>query len=156
MVAPELMSEVLPSLRAGWERGGRSPESFDIAPTVTVRVDDDLDAARDAMRHYIGLYVGGMGSRSKNFYNALATSYGFGDAAREIQDLYLEGKKDEALAAIPAELIDAVSLAGPADRIRDRLNAFRDAGVGTLVLSPMAVTVEERISQLRQLADLAS
>jgi alkanesulfonate monooxygenase SsuD/methylene tetrahydromethanopterin reductase-like flavin-dependent oxidoreductase (luciferase family) len=129
---------------------------FDIAPSVSVRIDDDVDAARDTMRGYIGLYVGGMGSRDKNFYNALATSYGFGDAAREIQDLFLEGKKEEAMAAIPPELIDAVALAGPADMVRDRLAAYRDAGVGTLIVAPMAWTLDDRVSQLRQLAELAA
>ena len=101
------------------------------------------------MRHFIALYVGGMGSRKKNFYNALVTSYGFGDVAQKVQDLYLDGKKDEAAAALPAELIDAVTLCGPADRIRDRLAVYRDAGVGTLILSPMAWTLEERTAQLR-------
>ena len=69
-------------------------------------VSDDLESARDAMRHYVALYVGGMGSRKQNFYNALVQRYGFEDAAREVQDLYLEGSKDEAAAALPGELID--------------------------------------------------
>jgi alkanesulfonate monooxygenase SsuD/methylene tetrahydromethanopterin reductase-like flavin-dependent oxidoreductase (luciferase family) len=95
-----------------------------------------------------------MGSRQKNFYNTLVQRYGFEDAAREVQDLYLEGKKEEAAAALPAALIDLVSLVGPADRVRDRLRAFRDAGVGTLGVSPMAWTREERIQQLRLVAGL--
>jgi alkanesulfonate monooxygenase SsuD/methylene tetrahydromethanopterin reductase-like flavin-dependent oxidoreductase (luciferase family) len=122
---------------------------------VSVRIDDDIDAARDAMRGYVGLYVGGMGSREKNFYNALACSYGFADAAREIQDLFLEGKKEEAMAAIPPGLIDATCLAGPADHVRDRLAAYEDAGIGTLITAPMAYTLDDRKSQLRQLAELA-
>jgi hypothetical protein len=96
-----------------------------------------------------------MGSREKNFYNALVQRYGFEDAARRVQDLYLEGKRDEAAAALPGELIDTVTLVGPADRIRERLSVFRDAGVGTLMVSPMAFTREERLAQLRQLAELA-
>jgi F420-dependent oxidoreductase-like protein len=156
MVSPEHMDEFRPSLEAGWAKAGRSEDDFDIAPGVQVRIDDDIDAAHDLMRHFIALYVGGMGSRDKNFYNALVTSYGFGDAAREVQDLYLDGKKEEAAAALPAELIDAVTLCGPADRIRDRLAVYRDAGVGTLICSPMAWTLEDRISQLRQLSELAA
>ncbi|MEJ7892145.1 MAG: LLM class F420-dependent oxidoreductase [Solirubrobacteraceae bacterium] len=156
LVSPEHMSEFRPALEAGWARGGRSADGFDIAPTVQVRIDDDVEAAHDLMRHFIALYVGGMGSRKQNFYNALVTSYGFGDVAREVQDLYLDGKKDEAAAALGGELIDAVTLCGPADRIRDRLAVYRDAGVGTLIVSPMAFTLDERVSQLRQLAELNS
>jgi hypothetical protein len=107
------------------------------------------------MRGYLALYIGGMGSREKNFYNQLVRSYGFEDAAREVQDRYLSGKPSEAMAALPAELIDAVTLCGPADRVRDRLEAFRAAGVGTLILSPMAWTLEDRVAQLRAVADLA-
>jgi Luciferase-like monooxygenase len=96
-----------------------------------------------------------MGSRKQNFYNNLVQRYGFEDAAREIQDLYLEGKKAEAGEAIPDELIDMVSLCGPADVVRDRLAAFRDAGVGTLMITPMAFTAEDRIAQLRAVAAAA-
>ena len=156
LVSPEHMSEFRPSLEEGWSRAGRDGSDFDIAPAVQVRIDEDVEAAHDLMRHFIALYVGGMGSRKKNFYNALVTSYGFGNAARKVQDLYLDGKKDEAAAALPAELIDAVTLCGPADRIRDRLQIYRDAGVGTLILSPMAWTLDERVAQLRQIAELAS
>ncbi len=155
LVSPEHMAEFGSALEVGWARAGRTGEGFDIAPTVTVRVDEDLDAARDLMRPYIALYVGGMGSREKNFYNALVTSYGFGDAARRVQDLYLDGKKQEAAAALPDELIDAVTLVGPPDRIRDRLAGYRSGGVGTLILSPMAWTLEDRVGQLRSLAELA-
>jgi len=113
-------------------------------------------AARDAMRPYVALYVGGMGSRDKNFYNALVQRYGFSDAAREVQDLYLEGKRDEAAAALPEELIDTVSLCGPPDVVRERLAVFRDAGVGTLMVSPMAWTFEDRLRQLQLVAELAA
>jgi hypothetical protein len=121
-----------------------------------VRIDDDLDAARDVMRGYVALYVGGMGSRSKNFYNRLVASYGFEDAAREVQDLFLEGRKEEAMAALPGELLDSVALCGPADRVRERLTIYREAGVGTLILSPMAWTLEDRVGQLRRIAELAA
>ena len=107
------------------------------------------------MRPFVALYVGGMGSRDKNFYNALVRRYGFEDAAQRVQDLYLEGKRDEAAAALPEELIDTVSLCGPPDRVRDRLAVYRDAGVDTLMVSPMAWTFEDRLQQLRHVAELA-
>ena len=107
------------------------------------------------MRHYVALYVGGMGSRKQNFYNALVQRYGFEEAAQTVQDLYLEGRKDEAAAALPGELIDTVALVGPADRVRERIAVYRDAGVGTLMISPMAWTFEDRLAQLRAVAELA-
>ena len=106
LFSPEHVPELRPSLEEGAARAGRSLDGFDIAPTVNVFVTDDLEAARDAMRPFLALYVGGMGSREQNFYNQLVQRYGFEDAAREVQDLYLEGKKDEAMAALPDELID--------------------------------------------------
>lgn len=152
--SPENVSEFRPLLEEGAAKVGRSLESFDIAPSVNVLIDDDLDRARDAMRPVIALYVGGMGSREKNFYNALVRRYGFEDAAQEIQDLYLGGDKEAAAAAIPGELIDRVTLVGPRDGVKERLRVYRDAGVGTLIVSPMAWTAEERLAQLRQVAEL--
>ena len=108
------------------------------------------------MRPVLALYIGGMGSRRQNFYNNLVKRYGFEAAADEIQELYLDGRQDEAAAAIPPELIDLVSLCGPREVVSDRLAAYRDAGVGTLMLSPMAFTAPERIEQLRTLAELAA
>jgi hypothetical protein len=96
-----------------------------------------------------------MGSRDQNFYNKLVQRYGFEDAAKEIQDLYLDGKREEAGAAIPDELIDLVSLCGPRDAVRDRLTAFREGGVGTLMITPMAFSADDRIEQLRAVAELA-
>jgi F420-dependent oxidoreductase-like protein len=154
--SPEHVGELRPLLEDGATRSGRSLDGFDIAPTVNVAINDDLQAARDVVRPVIALYVGGMGSRTQNFYNALAGRYGFEDAAREIQDLYLDGLRDQAAAAVPDELVDAVALCGPADRVRDRLAVYRDAGVGTLGITPMAWTKEERIAQLRQIAELAA
>jgi hypothetical protein len=97
-----------------------------------------------------------MGSRKQNFYNSLVQRYGFEDAAREVQDLYLDGKRDEAMAALPGELLDKVSLTGPPDVVRERLVIFRDAGVGTLMVSPMAWSLDDRLAQLRQIAELAA
>jgi F420-dependent oxidoreductase-like protein len=154
-VSPERMGAFESSLHEGFARAGRTANGFDVAPTVSLRIDDDLDAARDVMRRYVALYVGGMGSREQNFYNRLVASYGFEDAARQVQDLFLAGRKEESMAALPGELIDAVTLCGPADRVRDRLGAFRAAGVGTLILSPIARTLTGRVAQLRAVADLA-
>jgi F420-dependent oxidoreductase-like protein len=158
LFSPEHVAEFRPLLEEGFARAGdgKGFDSFEIAPTVNVMVSDDLEAARDAMRAYVALYVGGMGSREQNFYNALVQRYGFADAAREVQTLYLEGRKDEAAAALPTELIDTLSLCGPADRVRERLSVFRDAGVGTLMVAPMAWTFEDRLAQLRLVAELAA
>ncbi len=154
-LAPEHLDVLMGPLEEGAQRAGRSLDDFDIAPTVNVLISDDVEAARDAMRPILALYVGGMGSREKNFYNALVQRYGFEDAAREVQDLYLEGKKEEAAAALPAELIDTVTLCGPEDRVRDRLAVYAQAGVGTLGVSPMAFDAESRLEQLKLVAELA-
>jgi F420-dependent oxidoreductase-like protein len=155
LLSPEHLPMLRENLEEGAARAGRSLDGFDIAPTVNVNITEtDVDGARDAMRPFMALYIGGMGSREKNFYNTLVQRYGFEDAAREVQDLYLAGKKEEAAAALPTELIDLVALVGPRDRVRDRLRAFKEAGVGTLGVSPMAWTRDERIGQLRAVAEL--
>jgi F420-dependent oxidoreductase-like protein len=153
--SPEYVSEFRKLLQEGADRAGRSLDEFDIAPTVNAYVSDDRELARNLVRPLLALYIGGMGSRKQNFYNNLVQRYGFEAAAKEIQDLYLDGKKEEAGHAIPDELIDMVSLCGPRDAVRDRLTAFREAGVGTLMVTPMAFTTEERISQLQAVAELA-
>ncbi len=156
LFSPEHVSELRPLLQEGADRSGKSLDGFDMAPTVNVFVTDDLQGARDAMRPFIALYVGGMGSREKNFYNQVVQRYGFHDAAKQIQDLYLEGKREEAMAAIPDELIDMVSLCGPKEHVRERLAVYRDAGVGTLGVTPIAFTADERLEQLRLVAELAA
>ncbi len=153
--SPEYVSEFRTLLEEGAARAGRSLEGFDMAPTVNAYISDDRELARNLMRPILALYIGGMGSRKQNFYNNLVQRYGFEEAAGEIQDLYLDGKKEEAGVAIPDELIDMVSLCGPRDVVRDRLDAFRDAGVGTLMVTPMAFTADDRITQLRAIAELA-
>jgi F420-dependent oxidoreductase-like protein len=153
--SPEHVADFRALLEEGAGRAGRSLDGFDIAPTVNAYVSDDREKARNLMRPVLALYIGGMGSRDQNFYNRLVQRYGFEAQAAEIQDLYLSGKKEEAGAAIPDELIDLVSLAGPSDVVRDRLTAFREAGVGTLMITPMAFTRDERIEQLRSVVELA-
>jgi F420-dependent oxidoreductase-like protein len=122
-------------LEAGFEKAGRgkSLASFDVAPTVTVIQSDDVSACLQMIKPMLALYIGGMGARGKNFYNDLACRYGFEGPAKTIQDLYLDGKKGEAAAAVPDELADEVSLVGPPARIRERLGAWRESGVTTII-----------------------
>jgi len=155
LFAPEHMEVFKPSLEEGASRNGGSPDSIDIAPMTSLAINDDVEQARNLMRPFLALYVGGMGSRKRNFYKELVTRYGYGDAAQTVQDLYLDHKYDEAMAALPDELIDKISLCGPKDAIKERLAVYRDAGVGTLLITPMAATLEERIAMLRDLAEIA-
>jgi F420-dependent oxidoreductase-like protein len=155
--SPEHVAEFRTLLEEGAARAGngkRIDDSFDIAPNVNLCIDDDIDRARDAVRPLLALYVGGMGSRKKNFYNSLVQRYGFEDAAKEVQDLYLDGKKDEAAAALPAELIDRTSLVGPKERVKERLEVYREAGVGTLVATPTVFDPESRIRMIREIAEM--
>jgi F420-dependent oxidoreductase-like protein len=106
--------------------------SFDVAASVKVVVGDDVDACRDELRPFFALYIGGMGARRRNFYHDLAGRYGFPDAADEIQDHFLAGRRAEAAAAVPDALIDEVALVGPRERIAERLEAWRASPVTTL------------------------
>jgi F420-dependent oxidoreductase-like protein len=156
LFAPEFVAEFRSHLAEGAARAGRTLDGFDVAPSVCMHVSDDLEAARNAMRVFIALYVGGMGSREQNFYNRLVRSYGFEETAETVQELYLSGRQAEAMAALPGELIDLLTLCGPAGRVRERLAAYREAGVGTLIVLPMAATAEDRLQQLRLATELAS
>ena len=133
--SPERMRMYRPSLDAGLAQSGgkKSLAMFDIAPTVRIALGDDVAACRTLMKPQLALYIGGMGARGKNFYNDLARRYGYEAAAETIQDLYLSGKKAEAVAAVPDALVDEVALCGPRERIRDRLSAYKEAGVTTLI-----------------------
>ena len=138
---------------AGFARAGngKSLKDFDIAPFVSVAMNDDLDAAFDTLRPYLALYIGGMGAKGKNFYNDYATRLGYGDVAERIQDLYLSGQKPEAEALIPNELIDEVALVGPKDRIRERLQRWKEAGargeVGSMLMGISDPAVMELMAQ---------
>jgi F420-dependent oxidoreductase-like protein len=133
---PERFDLLLPALEKGFKKAGdgKSLETFDVAPFVAVALGDDVDACRSAIKPMMALYIGGMGARSKNFYNDYATRLGFGDAARRIQDLYLDGKKTEATAEVPDDLVDAIALCGPRDRIADRFQRWKGSPVGTMIL----------------------
>jgi F420-dependent oxidoreductase-like protein len=109
-------------------------EGFDVAPLCPVVVGDDVQMCRDLLKPMLALYVGGMGARGKNFYNTLTQRYGYEEAAARIQELYLDGQKGEAAMAVPDELVDEVTLVGPKERIAERLEAWREAAISTMVL----------------------
>jgi F420-dependent oxidoreductase-like protein len=126
---PEKYSVFEEPINKGFARaGGKTLEQFDVAPFVSVIVGEDVEQCMRPIRANMALYIGGMGARDKNFYNDYAKRLGYADAAQKIQDLYLSGRKDEAAAAVPAELIDACHLVGPAARIRDRAQRWKEAG----------------------------
>ncbi|MCP4212275.1 MAG: LLM class F420-dependent oxidoreductase [Halieaceae bacterium] len=126
---------------------GKGLKDFDIAPFVTVALNDDLDAAFDALRPWLALYIGGMGAKGKNFYHDYAGRLGYGEIATRIQDLYLAGDKEEATALVPNQLLDEVALVGPKERIKERLVPWKEAGkrgeVGSMLLSVGNVEVME-------------
>jgi F420-dependent oxidoreductase-like protein len=152
--SPEHTATLRAPLEEGAAKAGRSLEDFRICPTVNVMISDDAEVARNAMRPVLGLYVGGMGSREQNFYNRMVSSYGFEREAQQVQELYLAGRKSEAMLALPDDLIDAVTIAGPRQRAKERIKAFRDAGVETLIVAPMSMDNDERKEQLHIVADL--
>jgi F420-dependent oxidoreductase-like protein len=123
-----------PALEEGFARRGGRPEGWDLAPLVPVLMADDLQACRDFLKPMLALYIGGMGSRAENFYNRLTQRYGFEEAAAAIQDAYLEGRKEDAAAAVPDALVDEIALVGDRARLADRLDAWRESGATTLVL----------------------
>jgi F420-dependent oxidoreductase-like protein len=131
MVDPERFDRAyLPYLQQGFAKagGGKSLADFAVVASASVIVSDDLDKARSALKPGMALYIGGMGARDKNFYNDLAKRLGFEEAAVRIQDLYLDGKKAEATAAVPDALVDAVHVVGPKARVRERLQLWKEAG----------------------------
>jgi alkanesulfonate monooxygenase SsuD/methylene tetrahydromethanopterin reductase-like flavin-dependent oxidoreductase (luciferase family) len=149
--SPEKAGSVFdPLLAEGFRRSGEPDKAarFDTAVTVTVAVDDDLDRARMAAKPMLSLYIGGMGSRGKNFYHDLAHRYGYGEAADRIQDAYLAGRKMEATRAVPDDLVDEVSLVGSKERIADRLDAWRASGVTTLLASTTDLTTVRTLAEL--------
>jgi alkanesulfonate monooxygenase SsuD/methylene tetrahydromethanopterin reductase-like flavin-dependent oxidoreductase (luciferase family) len=112
-------------------------------------IDDDLDAARNAAKPGLALYVGGMGARGKNFYHDLAARYGYEAAADRVQDLWLDGRQGEAMAAVPDDLVDEVCLVGPKERVAEHLGRWREAGADELAC------VIQDAGTLRALAEVA-
>lgn len=136
---PEKFDVLKKDLDRGFEKSGRSMANFDVAPSVPVIMDDNVDGCRQFVKSFLSLYIGGMGAKGKNFYTDYATRCGYGAEAEKIQDLYLAGKKDEAQAAVPDKLVDEIALVGPEARIRERAQDWKAAGrrgeVGTLLIN---------------------
>ncbi len=158
-LSPEHSADQFDAVRAGRAAAGAGTSSdpmsgFDTVATVPVCISDDLEAARAAIAGYTALYIGGMGSRQQNFYNALARRMGFESAAEEIQDLYLAGRPRDAAAAVPFDLVDQTALIGPVDRIAERVGRYADAGVTTLSVAPYGSSPEEQRAVLRAMADV--
>jgi F420-dependent oxidoreductase-like protein len=151
--SPEFAPESLRRIEAGRAKVGATMEGFDVVPTVPLVVGDDWVSCADAVRPYAALYVGGMGSREKNFYNDLACRMGFADEAALVQDRYLARDYAGAMAAVPVEFLGATALLGPPERIRDGMQALAGVGVTTLTVSPTAGELEQRLSALRVAAD---
>lgn len=151
--APDFADEQLAAVRAGRAKAGLTLEGFDVVPTFPLVVGPDPQACADPVRGYAALYVGGMGSRTQNFYNALAVRMGYGEAAAEVQDLFLDRRQRDAMAAVPAEFIDATSLLGDRDRLADRLQVLATSGVTTCSVVPYGATVEEKLAALTVLAE---
>ncbi len=136
------------SISQGLAAGDRSRTEFDVAPFVTVALGDDVEQCMMPIRGNMALYIGGMGARDKNFYNNYAKRLGFEEEAVKIQDLYLAGRRDEAMAAVPPELMDACHLIGPADRIRDRLQRWKAAAATGRVSTMMIAGGSPRALEL--------
>jgi F420-dependent oxidoreductase-like protein len=151
--APETASEQLEHISAGRARSDRAvtaegPSDFDVVTSTPIVVGEDVEACAAPVRPYAALYLGGMGSRNQNFYHALATRMGYGDAADEVQRRYLSRDYDGAAAAVPAEFVDRTALLGPPARIADRMQAFAESGVTTLSITPHAHARSDRLAAL--------
>jgi F420-dependent oxidoreductase-like protein len=149
---PERFDLFEAALDEGFSKSGRSLDNFDIAPFVTTIMGDDVDQCRLPVKSSMALYIGGMGARDKNFYNDYAKRLGYEDAAVEIQDYFLDGKRSEAIAAVPDELVDQVALVGPKERIQDRLQAWIEAGekkhVGSMLLGCRQIEALEAVAEV--------
>jgi F420-dependent oxidoreductase-like protein len=148
--SPWRMNIYRPSLEEGFARAGKANDltSFDVAPTVTVHIGDDVQACRNAVKPHLSLYIGGMGARGQNFYYNLACRYGYEDAAANIQDLYLQGRKSEATTLVPDELVDEVALCGPKERIAERLREWQKSGITTVICATSNLTTVRTMAEL--------
>ncbi|GIH23151.1 LLM class F420-dependent oxidoreductase [Acrocarpospora phusangensis] len=154
---PEKAADVWgPSLAAG--RAKRAPElgELDVIAQATLAIGDDVSGLLEFGRPMAALYIGGMGAKGKNFYNDLARRYGYEREAERIQDLYLDGKKDEAAALVPHELLESMSLIGPEGFVRDRIQAMRESGVTTLNVTPVGATHADRVALIEKIKELTS
>ncbi|WP_027944133.1 LLM class F420-dependent oxidoreductase [Amycolatopsis taiwanensis] len=152
---PEKAAEVWgDALAEGKAKRDPALGALDVSVMVPVAIGEDVAGLVDYVRPVVALYVGGMGARGKNFYNELACRYGYEAEAKQIQDLYLDGKKEEAAAAVPADLLNAMSLVGPREHVKERLAAFAEAGVTTLQITPLEPGPQRRAELVRELRDL--
>jgi F420-dependent oxidoreductase-like protein len=149
--APEHAAESLDHVRRGRSSTNRSMAGFDVVPSVPLVIGTDLETCAEPVRAYAALYLGGMGSRTQNFYNQLAVRMGFGDVAARVQDLFLDHKPREAAAAVPFEFVDKTALIGPIERIRDRLHAYAEAGTTTLSVTVASGNLDQKLESLRHL-----
>jgi F420-dependent oxidoreductase-like protein len=147
--APKFAAELLAQIAVGRAKVGKTMDGFDVVPTVPMVVGDDVDECAKSVRPYSALYIGGMGSKEQNFYNALAVRMGYADEAAAVQERYLARDYEAAAALVPAEFVDQTSLLGPKERIADRMAEFAAAGVTTLSVSPFGATMDERVHALR-------
>ena len=148
-----------PALDAGRAKRDPALGPLDVVASATLCITDDAEAARralDGVRPFVALYAGGMGARGHNFYNDVVRGYGWADEAREIQDLYLDGKKDAAATAVPREMLETMSLIGPRGHVAERLAAFTEAGVTTLNVTPLGGSPAERVAQVAAVVELAA
>lgn len=138
------------ALKSGFAKSGDTTkaERFQIAPTVSALLTDDIEKGRRAMKPILALYIGGMGAKGRNFYNDLACRYGYEKEANTIQDLYLSGRQREATMAVPDALVDEVTLVGTKDHISDRLDVWRDSGATTLILGTNDIATLRVVSEL--------
>jgi F420-dependent oxidoreductase-like protein len=151
--APDYAAEQRDQIRIGRARAGKSLDGFDVVPSVPVVVGGDPRLCADAVRPYAALYLGGMGSRDKNFYNALAVRMGFAEAAATVQELYLDRRHREAMAAVPFDFLDQTSLLGDRGRIAELLQKLAASGVTTCSVVPYGASIEEKLSTLRVVAE---
>jgi len=148
LYAPEHDDVVAGPVAEGLARRAPDLGPFTVTTGVQAYIGDDIDRCRDLARPYLALYIGGMGSREQNFYKDIVTRYGYGDAAATIQDLYLGGRQQDAAAAIPAELIDKLSLVGPREVVRDRLAAWDESRIDTLIIRSADPTTLETMRSI--------
>jgi len=154
---PEKSREVWgDALAAGRARRDPALGELDIVVQAMLAIGDDVGDMVELARPMLALYIGGMGAKGKNFYNDLARRYGYEKEAERIQDLYLAGRKDEAAALVPRELLELTSLVGPEGLVRERIAAMREAGVTILNVTPMASTHAERVRLIERVRELAS
>jgi F420-dependent oxidoreductase-like protein len=147
---PDKPETLVPYIEEGFAKrdNAKSPGDFDIAPFVTCIVGDDIDNCRMPVKGMLALYIGGMGARGKNFYTDYAARLGYEEAALKIQDLYLDGKKAEAMAAVPDELADSVSLVGTRERIAERIEAWKKSPATTLLLGAQQPEAIQLLAEL--------